>query len=61
MHISLSEHNRIPYEAAVAMLSETGKTAKIHLTGTGKFLVGVKSGIGTYARNTKDKFQYSCA
>ena len=34
--IGLYAHNRAAYEAAVAMLDETGKAAIIHPTGTGK-------------------------
>ncbi len=40
--ISLFEHNRIAYESAVAMLDETGKTAIVHPTGTGKSFIGFK-------------------
>lgn len=42
MEISLFEHNQTAYEAAMAMLSETGKAAVIHPTGTGKSFVGFK-------------------
>ncbi len=40
--IELFEHNKIAYKAAVAMLSETGKAAVIHPTGTGKSFIGFK-------------------
>lgn len=40
MEISLFEHNQNAYEAAMAMLFETGKAAVIHPTGTGKSFVG---------------------
>ena len=33
--IELFAHNRIAYESAVKMLSEVGKAAVIHPTGTG--------------------------
>ncbi len=36
----LYSHNRTAYEAASAMLSETGKAAVIHPTGTGKSFIG---------------------
>ncbi len=42
MGISLFAHNQTAYEAAMAMLSETGKAAVIHPTGTGKSFVGFK-------------------
>ncbi len=42
MSIDLFEHNQIAYEAAVAMLAETGKAAVIHPTGTGKSFIGFK-------------------
>ncbi len=42
MGISLFEHNQTAYEAAMAMLSETGKAAVIHPTGTGKSFIGLK-------------------
>lgn len=34
--IDLFEHSQTAYESAAAMLSETGKAAIIHPTGTGK-------------------------
>ena len=40
--IELYEHNRIAYESAVSMLAETGKTAIVHPTGTGKSFIGFK-------------------
>ena len=40
--IKLFEHNRIAYEAAVAMLKDTGKAAVIHPTGTGKSFIAFK-------------------
>ncbi|MBR1751026.1 MAG: Helicase associated domain protein, partial [Ruminococcus sp.] len=42
MAMQLFEHNRIAYEAAVRMLSERGKAAVIHPTGTGKSFIGFK-------------------
>lgn len=42
MGIELFEHNKTAYEAAVAMLAETGKAAVIHPTGTGKSFIGFK-------------------
>ena len=42
MPMQLFEHNRIAYEAAVRMLSERGKAAVIHPTGTGKSFIGFK-------------------
>ena len=40
--IKLFEHNQKAYESAVQMLSETGKAAVIHPTGTGKSFIGFK-------------------
>ena len=40
--IGLYAHNRAAYEAAVAMLDETGKAAIIHPTGTGKSFTAFK-------------------
>ena len=42
MPMQLFEHNRIAYEAAVRMLSERGKAAVIHPTGTDKSFIGFK-------------------
>ena len=42
MSIRLFEHNRTAYEAAVAMLRDTGKAAIIHPTGTGKSFIAFK-------------------
>ena len=42
MAISLYCHNLNAYEAAVSMLSRTGKAAIIHPTGTGKSFIGFK-------------------
>ena len=42
MGITLFEHNQRAYEAVRAMLSETGKAAVIHPTGTGKSFIGFK-------------------
>lgn len=42
MSIQLFKHNQIAYEAAVSMLSKTGKAAVIHPTGTGKSFIGFK-------------------
>ena len=40
--IDLFEHNKTAYDSAVRMLSETGKAAVIHPTGTGKSFIGFK-------------------
>ena len=40
--IDLFEHNRTAYDSAVSLLSETGKAAVIHPTGTGKSFIGFK-------------------
>jgi superfamily II DNA or RNA helicase len=40
--ISLYEHNRRAYEAAVSLMRETGRAAVIHPTGTGKSFIGFK-------------------
>lgn len=40
MSIQLYNHNQKAYESAVAMLSEIGKAAVIHPTGTGKSFIG---------------------
>ena len=42
MGIELYEHNRTAYGSVVAMLSETGKAAVVHPTGTGKSFIGFK-------------------
>ena len=42
MPMHLFEHNQTAYEAAVRMLSERGKAAVIHPTGTGKSFIGFK-------------------
>ena len=42
MAISLFSHNETAYCAAITMLSETGKAAIIHPTGTGKSFIGFK-------------------
>ena len=42
MAITLFEHNARAYDAAIAMLSETGKAAIVHPTGTGKSFIGFK-------------------
>lgn len=42
MGISLFRHNQEAYEAALFMLSERGKAAVIHPTGTGKSFIGFK-------------------
>lgn len=42
MAMNLFEHNKTAYEAAVHMLSERGKAAVIHPTGTGKSFIGFK-------------------
>ena len=42
MAIVLFEHNKVAYEAAIRMLTERGKAAVIHPTGTGKSFIGFK-------------------
>lgn len=42
MGIELFPHNRQAYEAAAAMLEETGKAAVVHPTGTGKSFIAFK-------------------
>ena len=42
MGISLYPHNQAAYDSALSMLSETGKAAVIHPTGTGKSFIGFK-------------------
>lgn len=42
MPIFLYEHNRQAYDAALSMLSVTGKAAIVHPTGTGKSFIGFK-------------------
>ncbi len=42
MPMHLFEHNQTAYDAAVRMLSERGKAAVIHPTGTGKSFIGFK-------------------
>ncbi|WP_294469626.1 Helicase associated domain protein [uncultured Ruminococcus sp.] len=42
MAMNLFEHNKTAYEAAIRMLSERGKAAVIHPTGTGKSFIGFK-------------------
>ena len=42
MAMQLFEHNKTAYEAAVHMLTERGKAAVIHPTGTGKSFIGFK-------------------
>lgn len=42
MSISLFEHNKVAYESAIEMLSQTGKAAIVHPTGTGKSFIGFK-------------------
>lgn len=42
MSISLYEHNEKAYYSAVEMLSEQGRAAVIHPTGTGKSFIGFK-------------------
>ncbi len=39
MEIDLFEHNRLAYEAAMAMMKQRGKAAIVHPTGTGKSLM----------------------
>ncbi|MCL2773481.1 MAG: Helicase associated domain protein [Oscillospiraceae bacterium] len=40
--ITLYEHNQKAYDAAVTLMSETGRAAVIHPTGTGKSFIGFK-------------------
>ena len=40
--IDLFEHNRIAYESALSMLTESGRAAVVHPTGTGKSFIGFK-------------------
>ena len=42
MAISLYEHNRTAYDAVVSMLTQTGKAAVTHPTGTGKSFIAFK-------------------
>ncbi|MCC8100976.1 MAG: Helicase associated domain protein [Clostridiales bacterium] len=42
MDVKLYEHNRAAYEAAVAMMGQTGKAAIVHPTGTGKSFIGFR-------------------
>ncbi|MCD7761789.1 MAG: Helicase associated domain protein [Lachnospiraceae bacterium] len=42
MEIALYDHNKSAYDAAVAMMSQTGKAAIIHPTGTGKSFIGFR-------------------
>ena len=42
MSINLFKHNLDAYNAVVSMLSETGKAAIVHPTGTGKSFIGFK-------------------
>ncbi|MBR3175784.1 MAG: helicase, partial [Oscillospiraceae bacterium] len=42
MAIQLFPHNQAAYDAAAAMLAETGKACVIHPTGTGKSFIGFK-------------------
>lgn len=42
MSIQLYEHNQTAYDAAIAMLRETGRAAVVHPTGTGKSFIGFK-------------------
>ena len=42
MAMKLFEHNKTAYNAAVTMLTERGKAAVIHPTGTGKSFIGFK-------------------
>ncbi len=42
MKISLFQHNQIAYDAALQMLSATGKAAIVHPTGTGKSFIAFK-------------------
>jgi len=40
--IELFDHNQKAYEAAKQLLSETGKAAIVHPTGTGKSFIGFR-------------------
>ena len=40
--LELYDHNQIAYDAAVAMLRQTGKACVVHPTGTGKSFIGFK-------------------
>lgn len=42
MSLQLFEHNRAAFSAALEMLSDTGKAAVVHPTGTGKSYIGFK-------------------
>ena len=42
MAISLFKHNREAYVSALSRLTETGKAAVVHPTGTGKSFIGFK-------------------
>ena len=42
MGLTLFKHNMDAYMAALSMLDETGKSAIIHPTGTGKSFIGFK-------------------
>ena len=42
MKIDLFSHNQTAYDAALAMIGETGKAAVVHPTGTGKSFIGFK-------------------
>lgn len=42
MHISLFKHNKDAYDVALEMLAETGKSAIVHPTGTGKSFIAFK-------------------
>ena len=42
MSLQLFEHNRAAFNAALEMLSDTGKAAVVHPTGTGKSYIGFK-------------------
>ncbi len=42
MAMHLFPHNQTAYKSAIAMLSERGKAAVIHPTGTGKSFIGFK-------------------
>lgn len=53
--IDLFEHNKTAYKAAAVMLSETGKAAVIHPTGTGKSFIGFK-----LCEDNQDKIILKC-
>lgn len=43
--VELFEYNKVAYEAALAILSESGKAAVIHPTDTGKSFIWITNGM----------------